>query len=522
MYNIPLDNKIYSSSLVQDFLKGSEKLDPFINRGLQKDDIRMQMEKKKFSSEKRQILYSSLSRQYQESGMDTPEGVKNILEEKTYTVTTGHQLCLFGGPQYFIHKIVSAIKLSKDLKKQFPDNNFIPVFWMATEDHDFEEISSVQVFKKKIQIAGENAGAVGRISTTIFQSALQELKELFLNDRRADELLEIFEEAFKKDNWADATRYWVHQLFKEHDLLILDADDSQLKKLFIPVIQKEIEEGFSEKLIQSTSQELLKCGYSSQVNSRPINLFYLHSDNRLRIIPDEGHFRIGEEIYTKERLIEMVQEKPENFSPNVILRPLYQESVLPNLAYVGGPAEIAYWAQLKEVFNVVEVQFPKLILRNSFVWLSSNDLNWWKEQNLNEDDLFIHFDILVKKMLEHDDNENLSFKDENALLEELKEKLKLKISKEDASLEGMILSELKSLEKTILKIEKRLIKSKKEKRESYFNKVQKIQRSVMVGSSLNERIHNFIPLYCALQNEYIEKLLFHADPRSPSLKLLTY
>ena len=520
MYSISLENNIYSSDLLLDHIKGLEGIAPFINKGNNIEDFRADIITRDFSLHHRKVLYDRLYSQYKNCGLGTPDVMSSILDEKTYTVITGHQLCLFGGPQLFIHKIVTTIKMTIELKDHYPDYIFIPVLWMASEDHDFDEISIVELFGKNISVKGNNKGPVGRLSTKDFQLGLKELKILFANDNRGDSIINLFETAFEKDNWADVTRYWVHQLFKEYGLVIVDGDDPKLKKLFSPLIRKEINEKFSVKEVLNTNDQLKKSGYSLQVNPRPVNLFYFNEGSRDRIIPEGEVFMIGDRSFTKEELLEQIENYPENFSPNVILRPLYQETILPNIAYVGGPSEVNYWLQLKGMFDSVNVRFPKIVLRNSFGWIKKDDLDWWQEQNLSVADIFVRYDELVQQHIK--DKNELSFKKEFDLIKQLNELLISKISNVDPSLETMLKSEIKSIEKSIYKTEKKIVKAIKEKENNYFRRIKKIQCSVIKDNNLIERRESFISLYVNYKGDYIKELIDNSTPFLPSMKVLVY
>ncbi len=511
MCNISLGKNIYSSKILLDLYSDSIPFNSF------KEDIKEQSDKKSFPLEKRKVLHELIFDQYKKTGIDVPVIHKYLLDDNCYTITTGHQLCLFGGPQYFIHKIISIIKLAELLKDQYPDMHIIPVFWMASEDHDFKEISNVSVFNKVISVNGENLGPVGRIKTEVFKPALVELIEMFKNDNRGNYLIEIFKEAFKREYWSDCTRYWVSMLFDDYDLLIIDADDLKLKSIFSPLMAKEVDDQFSYKSVLQGNKELIKSGYDIQVNPREINLFYIDKGLRERIILENNKFNIGANSYSKNELLSKLDDNPENFSPNVLLRPLYQETILPNLVYVGGPAEISYWSQLQITFNVADITFPKLLLRESFGWIKKLDIDWWNEQKFMIKDLFEDFDALVKRIHFNDDNAILPI-DENLKL--VNNSILDKIMNIDPSLEGMLNSELTKFKKGLIKIQSRLIANSKKKNESYFKRVKKIQESVIKNKILNERKDSFIQNYIESDGSYISKLMEESAPLSASLKLL--
>ncbi|MDG2369705.1 MAG: bacillithiol biosynthesis cysteine-adding enzyme BshC [Flavobacteriales bacterium] len=519
MYSFPLEKNIYQSKLVQDFIVDSSKLESFMNQDSKKIDWEKAIENKIFDFNKRKTLVQQIKKQYAKSNISAPELVDSILDEKTFTVTTGHQLCLFGGPQYFIHKISSVIKLAHDLNSSFKEYQFLPIFWMASEDHDFDEIRKVNLFNKEISVLESSMGAVGEINPQVFSETLKELKEIFKNDERANSLTAIFDKAFSLPTWADATRFWVSELFKETPLIIVDGNDKLLKEAFVPIMHKEITEKFSNAQVQIKNTELKSLGYSVQVFSRPINLFSLANSKRERIVIDDSDFKVFNKVLNPNEILQEINDFPKKFSPNVILRPLYQEVILPNIAYLGGAAEVSYWLQLKGVFDSSEVQFPILLLRDSFGWIKRRDLDWWLAKGLTLDDFFVPFDKLVRKMITNTDE--FDFEKENLLLKELKKLLVLKSNTDDGILK-MLDAENKTWKKSLDKIQSKLIRAQKQKQETLYNRIEKIQKSIIDAGVLKERKDSFIPLYVHLKEDYIKKLIKNASPTNPSFKIIVY
>ena len=520
MYSFPLEKNIYQSKLVQDFIVDSKKLESFMNQDSKNINWKNSIRDKNFDLNKRRVLYQQIKKQYSNAKLKIPESFKSILDENTFTVTTGHQLCLFGGPQYFIHKISSVIKLAQDLNESHSEFNFLPVFWMASEDHDFEEIRKVKIYNKEVSVKENSIGAVGKIDSQVFNEAIIELTEIFKNDKRANSIVDIFKEAFTLPTWADSTRFWVNELFKETPLLIIDGDDEILKEAFIPYMHKEITEQFSNAQVQLKNNELTTLGYNVQVFSRPINLFALGDSKRERITIDKSSFKMFEKVLNPNEMLKRINDFPENFSPNVILRPLYQEIILPNIAYLGGPSEISYWLQLKGVFDYSKVNFPVLLLRDSFGWIKRKDLDWWIAQGLSVDDFFVPYNELVRNIIIKN-TDNLDFENETQLLNNLKDLLVAKSNSDDGILK-MLEGENKSWHKSLLKIQEKLIRAKKQKEIHLFSKIEKIQKAIIDGGILNERKDNFLPQYVHLKEEYLKMLIKNSNPTNPSFKILIY
>ena len=206
----------------------------------------------------------------------------------------------------------------------------------------------------------------------------------------------MFEEAYiNHPNLADATRHLANTLFGSYGLVILDADHSELKRNFIPFVKEELLNQSSHKLVLETAEKLKN--YTVQVNPREINLFYIENDLRERIILENGKYKVNNTKieFSKNEIISLLENNPEKFSPNVIMRPLYQEVILPNLCYIGGGGEIAYWLELKSFFDAVEVPFPILLLRNSAVLATEKQAKKADTLGLTWNDLFLKQSDLV-------------------------------------------------------------------------------------------------------------------------------
>jgi bacillithiol biosynthesis cysteine-adding enzyme BshC len=517
---LPLINHVYSNGLLVDFLNQKQELSSFHN-GSNLNELNQDfLEKKDLSPSKRKLLVDTITNQYQNTGLTVPDNVTQLLNHSTFTITTGHQLCLFTGPQYFIHKIITIIKSSIDLNKKYPNSHFVPLFWMASEDHDFKEISNVKVFGKEINVDKSFNKAVGELDSSVFQTALAELKELLKNDDKANDLVQLFTDSFSQGNWSDVTRYYLHRLFQNYGLVILDANDKALKASFKSCFSKEIKEKFIFKTVTETNSSLKQLGYKTAINPRELNLFYLDKNSRDRIIFSEESFKIGENKFSLETLDNLIEQQTELFSPNVLMRPIYQEFILPNIAYVGGPSEIIYWLQLKKSFDSSGLEFPLLILRDHFSWIDSKSFDWWKSKGFDLSDFFKSYDTLVRVNAASDNS--FDFKNEKEIFNQLAEKITNKSKSIDSSFEQSAMASLKNMEKELNKFETKLIKAFKSKNEQSLAKIKKIQSKVFVEGALIERSENFISPFLNFKGNYFDKLIETSNPFDYSLKLITY
>lgn len=505
--NISLELSGQVSKLILDYVADKESIQPFYSYKNDKAGFQKKIESTHFPREKRELLVNQLKKQYSKNEIALPSNLDLLIEENTYVVTTGHQLCLFGGPQYFIHKIVSTIKLAQQLKEQFPTNNFLPVFWMASEDHDFEEISKAYIYRQTIESSTELKGAVGRMPMTIFKDSYQELYNLLGN--KSDSIKQLFEVDFESKTLAQATAKWVNELFKNTELIILDGDDKTLKRSFIPTIQKELENEDSFNAINSTSAELKELGYKTQVTPREINLFYLNNNLRERIVLDNGIYHIlnANITFSREEILKELTNYPERFSPNAVFRPVYQEAILPNLAYIGGPGEIAYWLQIRSNFEQLNIPYPVLILRDLIVPTDEKTLTNIGKLNLKLEDFFLNESDLIKRYLRNNPSTHVDFENElNALLS-LKNQVIEKAKGIDNSLSGMVEAEFVKMRKGIERINQKTQKSIKQREEVALNKIKNIKAKITPNDKLAERKENFIPIFLKNPTSYIEDLI---------------
>ncbi|MEO6130844.1 MAG: bacillithiol biosynthesis cysteine-adding enzyme BshC, partial [Saprospiraceae bacterium] len=305
--------------------------------------------RKEFQTD-RILLTRVIKKQYAELEISLPVNEEVFLNQNTFTITTAHQPALLTGPLFHIYKIASIIHLANDLMAGNTDFKIIPVFVVNSEDHDWAEVNHLHLFGKKIEWERTSKGPSGRLSTEGLDKLAEIIYNLFSNAPHLNEIKELLSSCLQKaGNYSQFHRLLLHHIFGQHGLVILDMDDIDLKRAFIPVMEKEITEQFSFKPVSETQASLEKAGFKPQAFCRPINLFYMTDTIRERIEPTEKGI-VKVESKTLQSLDEIVNElhsHPDRFSPNVILRPIYEEFILPNLAYIGGGGEIAYWLERK-------------------------------------------------------------------------------------------------------------------------------------------------------------------------------
>lgn len=511
------ETKSFSEELIR-YLNNDPELNSFQSYPPNLEGFRKLINSKKNNSN-REILVEVLREQYSKVPQSINEQVSTnirlLLQKDTYTVCTGHQLNIFTGPLYFIFKIVTAIKLAKELKSNFPDKNFVPVYWMATEDHDFAEINHTYISGKKISWDLEAQGATGRLSTKGIEKAVREYLAILGISQNAEELSNLISTAYTGNNsLADAIRQLVNSLFEEYGLLILDADDRRLKKEFSGIIAEDVTGQHSFRTITDTNNKLAEKGIVAQVNPREINFFYLLDGLRERIVFENEQYRVlnTEICFSKEELLIEINIFPERFSPNVVMRPLYQETILPNLAYIGGGAEIIYWLQLKQNFDHYGVDFPILLLRNSAIFASLNLETKLNRLNIGIIDIFKNSEELKKEwVLKHSDH-NLNLHDEWQELSSIFEKIKLRTYKIDPSLGPSSEAVKARLQKAIKNLEVKLLKAEKKNFGDALNQIDSIRSKLFPNGGLQERSENFGLFYVKYGKGFIKTLVKNFNP----------
>ncbi len=504
---IPYKDTKYFSKLVLDYLSHDEKLKPFVNYFPKIENFGKQISEKKDHYVDRSELVRVLKNQNAKFSLlkRSKQNIDLLKLDSTFTVTTGHQLCLFTGPLYFIYKIISTLDLCDKLTVTYPDNNFVPIFWMASEDHDFLEVNHIHLFGKKVEWDTKQSGAVGKINLGAFKSVLADLKLLLGSHKNTDKLISLFERAYlNHDNLADSTRFLVNELFGKYGLVIIDGDNIDLKRQFIPNMKKDILEFGFVDTIKKCSNRLAK-NYKQQAFIRNTNFFKLSAGKRELI---------------KEGVTEKdIDENPEKFSPNVLLRPLYQEVILPNIAYVGGESEVAYWMQLKTAFIQEGIPFPILVLRNSALLISEKQHNTFESLGFKLSDLFLSEDKLNMKYVLRHSNSQISLEDVKIDFDLLYQKLESKTI--DFSMKNSIKANHKKQLNFFSNLEEKLIRIEKKNNEAAISKIAKIKKLLFPNNILQERYNNFIPYYLDGGDDFIKILRKNFDSLQPNFIILT-
>lgn len=499
--------------LVRDFLNGSGPVDfpdIFSRSAAEK---KTKEKSKSYTHETRALLCEILTEQH--SGDCTPaqtESLSLLAKPNTFTVTTGHQLNLFGGPAFFIYKILQCIQTVRELSASLPDYRFVPVFWMASEDHDFEEVKFFKTKNTVYNTEADSGGAVGRILITDL-SFIDEFENEFQDAPFGTELVQLLRSCYQPGStFSRATRCLVQRLFGKYGLLIIDGDDARLKAQMHDIFADEL---ISQTLQNSTLEtvETLKNTYGKvQVNPREINLFYL-TESRNRIIAENQGFKIdGTDVnFSKSEILQQLKSNPERFSPNAVLRPAYQEKILPNIAYIGGNAEIMYWLELKNYFREINLPFPLLIPRSSVLNMSTKTLNRVEKSGLSFTEFFGNFEETLNTRL----RENSSITAQLNILEgQLLKQFEIlteEAEKTNKTFRNLVTAEQVRQLKSFKRMRKRLLRAERIRREDWISRMRDLHLEIHPRGIWQERVFNFSVYYAEYGPQWLECCLESLD-----------
>ncbi len=514
---IPFEQTQSFPKFILDYLSESPSLDPFYHRKVSIQNFNAQLIEKQNQGVNREVLVDVLKNQYQDSPyfLKMSPQIASLSSKKTFTVATGHQLCLFTGPLYFIYKIFSTINLSEQLNISYPDNHFVPIFWMASEDHDFQEVNHLHLFGDKLVWNQNRKGAVGDIPTESIAEIFPVLEKLLGSSPEAQELLNLFSSSYiKHQNLSSATKYLVDTLFSKYGLLVLDAAAPQLKKLAISIIQKDVLLQGHQKMIEDSNE-----GLPSQAHVRAINFFYMKSGLRERIEKRGSRFHIlnTELQFSIEEMKHEIECYPEHFSPNVLMRPLYKELILPNLAMIGGSAEINYWMQLKSTFSSHQIVYPILVLRNSLLFIERKIAKKIKKLGFEPHDFFLKEQDLHRKYILKNSSLDLSLEYQIKQIQTIFRDILKKT--EDSGLQSSIEAEKQRQINSLIKLEHKLKKAEKKNHEISLNQISLVKKKLFPEKKLQERHDNMIPFFLKYGESWMGGLKSELNPLDPNFMI---
>lgn len=499
------------AKIVLDYIAEAPVLKDFYEHPVSVEGIKSAISERKNFNTNREILVDEFIRQYKdfENCKKVKANVQLLSDQNTFVICTAHQPNIFTGHLYFVYKILHTIKLADSLKKELPEYNFVPVFFMGSEDADVEELNHIEIEGEKYVWQPKQTGAFGRMKVdNDLMKLIDKISGRLLVEKYGSYLIDILKKCYTKNtSIEEATFLFVHELFKEFGLLILLPDNAAFKREMISVFETDIFNHTSSEIVSRSSEELAK-DYKAQAYPREINLFYLKDNLRNRIVVVEDHFVIHDTdiVFSKEEMKAELKQHPEHFSPNVILRGLFQEIILPDIAWIGGGGELAYWLQLKELFKNYKVPFPVLVLRNSFLIVEEKYQRLLQKLNLKAIDLFKGKEKLLNNIVNKETSTILNLDKQKKEFDKIYSEIKSIVSAIDSTLEEHTKALEAKQKKTISSLEKKMLRAEKRKFSDQKNQLNKLFSSLFPGDGLQERTENFMLFYSRLGNDFFKEL----------------
>lgn len=452
----------------------------------------------------------------------TVQNIKKLADKKTLAIVTGQQLGILGGPLYTFYKIITAIKLSQFLSERYDDYNFVPVFWLEGDDHDFNEVRTIKIiddnnslvtvgYKEEIE-EDDLKQSVGLIkldnSINDFFTALEkELKETEFKSPLLQQLKNCFQEG---RTFKDAFRDLIFNYFDNYGLVIFDPQTDEVKQLLKPIFKKEINDFriHTEQLVHvsATLEEL----YHAQVKVKPVNLFLRVDEGRHSIEPVENEFRLRRKrkSYTQEQLLEVLENEPDKFSPNVLLRPICQDYLLPTAFYIAGPSEIAYFAQLKPLYELYNIVEPIIYPRSSLTILENSIAGSLDKFSIGINDVFVDVENVKKRIINSVEQSSVDemFSDISNQLENSFDQLKEKLFDLDKTIADSSNRYRDKILGTIAELKSKAEKAQQKKYEVTLRQIDRAAVHLFPNSNLQEREINFVYFVNKYGDEFLKRI----------------
>jgi bacillithiol synthase len=523
--HIPYRQTNKFSKIVLDYIDAEEGLQSFYALAPTIDGLQQAIATKEKHKVDRATLVNALQEQY--SATITTNAVKSnieaLLHTNTFTICTAHQPNLFSGPLYYIYKILHTIKLAQQLKNEFEGYHFVPVFYIGSEDADKEELNHTYVQGKKYEWTTSQTGAFGhmKIDAALVQ-LIDEMAGQLTVLPHGQEVIDLLKQCYQLGtDIKTATFELVNALFGKYGLVVLIPEHPELKRSMQAVFEDDLFHQQPSLIVEAADAGLGKA-YNLQAHPRAINTFYLKDNVRERIVKVGEQYAVHNTdiIYSAEALKKELEQYPERFSPNVILRGLYQETILPNIAFLGGGGELAYWLQLKALFEHYSIPYPVLVLRNSFLVIEKKWQQAINKLELTTEQLFQPeldlLNVLLEKM-----GKKPQLDGEVDQLSALYTILKAKTTTIDATLNLHVEAlKVKALNQ-LLNLEKKMQRAERKKHEALKNQIAAIKRELFPKNGLQERVENFSSFYAKWGSGFIDDLLQHSLSLEQQFTVLT-
>jgi len=460
----------------------------------------------------RETLRTVLTDQNGGSGASsrTVENIRLLGGSGTYAVVTGQQVGLFGGPMYTLYKAITALLLAQKLSAKFPGKNFVPVFWLEGEDHDFAEMNHVAVLDhENVPVRLEylpggllpekNVGAVGSLAfDDTISATCAHLEGTLASTEFTSGVMSAVRSCYSPGaTFAGAFQAWMNRLLPGAGLVFISSADPRLKRILSPLFLRELEEypRISQMVIDRSAE--LEQSYHAQVKPKSINLFLFHKGGRYLIEPRETDFSLKgtRAFFTKEQLTAIARETPEQLSPNVVLRPLCQDMLLPTVAYIGGPSEIAYHAQIGPLYEALSLVQPVVYPRASVSLVQTNLLRAMEKYSLELQEFLGDVGSVTRKVVEQISDIKLDrlFDSVTKNLHGTLGELKFGLNEIDPTLLGALENVSSKIDVNLGVLREKAAAAQKRRNETAVRQIEKAAAGLLPSGSLQER--EISPLY---------------------------
>ena len=473
----------------------------------------------------RGLLVQELQKQYAQLASHdlVNQNIQKLSDNTTFTICTAHQPCIFTGNLFFVYKILHAIRLARECKIAMPEYNFVPVYYMGSEDADLDELGKIWLSGEPLVWDAKQSGAVGRMKTKGLEKLIYRIEGELSVLPYGKELVALLKDCYLNGtDIATATLRLVHSLFGEYGLIVLLPDNRELKRVMIPVFEEDLFEQKSSSIVEESIGGLSE-NYKVQANPREINLFYLKDNLRERFERDGDRWRVvnTDMSFSKDELREELHNFPERFSPNVILRGVFQETILPNIAFIGGGGELAYWLEFKNLFDYHQVPYPLLVLRNSFLVIEKK----WKDKiariGFAETDIFKNQEALLNELVKRESQQQVTLLEEVNNADEYYGHLKSIAGNIDETLVTHVSALQTKALKSLLDLEKKLLRAEKKKFDNQNRQIINIKSALFPNNNLQERVDNFMPYYAKWGKNFLYQVLENSPALEQEFVIIT-
>jgi bacillithiol synthase len=501
------------SRLFVDYIENFDRVQPFFSADYRSESAWKQkiqsVSNRAISRNTLTQILSNQNRNFQ-CGVQTLANIDLLLNDNTVAVVTGQQVGFFTGPLYTLYKTLTTIKLAEKLSAQFPDYRFVPMFWLESEDHDFDEVTHIHVVSASNEVldlhygkspdgTSPNLGAVGEvvIDETTIAEIMTLLNQQLVQTEFSPKVMELFTSAYQKG--MTFTRSFVHLmnvLLENSGIIFVNPHDTELKQLLKPIFLQELQKGALTCQSVIHQSESLEQQYHAQVKPRPVNLFMFQRGGRYGIEPHPDGFALKgiRQHYTQEELLKILDETPELFSPNVVLRPICQDFLLPTVAYVAGPSEIAYYAQFKTVYESFGIPEPIIYPRVSITIVEDRVQKVLTKFGLSCMDFFSDVELIKRRVTEQisDFKVDELFASTSGAIAENLTSLRGGLESIDATLVPAMETTLNKIQIALNVLKEKTIAAQKRQHEVYLRQIDKTALHLFPNSNMQERQINVL------------------------------